>query len=137
MRLMTKPDLLKNSQSICGKSPAEGPLTVSKDGGEVDAITAATISSRAFLLAVNNAYGALQKQELLAAATDTVDAASGASVITHEGEEAAGEESDFEKRMKELDEAAKKQEAAPDFKPTRINISEEQIHELFKEDKKQ
>ena len=42
---------------IIGKSPAE-PLTVSKDGGQVDAITASTITSRAFLLAVNNAYNA-------------------------------------------------------------------------------
>ena len=42
---------------IIGKSPAE-PLTVSKDGGQVDAITASTITSRAFLLAVNNAYKA-------------------------------------------------------------------------------
>ena len=42
---------------IVGKSPAE-PLTVSKDGGQVDAITASTITSRAFLLAVNNAYKA-------------------------------------------------------------------------------
>ena len=42
---------------IIGKSPAE-PLTVSKDGGQVDAITASTITSRAFLLAVNNAYSA-------------------------------------------------------------------------------
>ena len=36
-----------------------GALEVSKDGGEVDAITAATISSRAFLKAVNGAYNAL------------------------------------------------------------------------------
>ncbi|MBQ9677233.1 MAG: RnfABCDGE type electron transport complex subunit G [Prevotella sp.] len=42
---------------IIGKSPAE-PLTVSKDGGKVDAITASTITSRAFLLAINNAYNA-------------------------------------------------------------------------------
>ena len=42
---------------IIGKSPAE-PLTVSKDGGQVDAITASTSTSRAFLLAVNNAYNA-------------------------------------------------------------------------------
>ena len=42
---------------IIGKNPAE-PLTVSKDGGQVDAITASTITSRAFLLAVNNAYAA-------------------------------------------------------------------------------
>jgi len=43
--------------SIIGKNPAT-PLTVSKDGGDVDAITASTITSRAFLQAVNNAYKA-------------------------------------------------------------------------------
>ena len=42
---------------IVGENPAE-PLTVSKDGGKVDAITASTITSRAFLLAINNAYKA-------------------------------------------------------------------------------
>ena len=42
---------------VIGKDPAE-PLTVSKDGGKVDAITASTITSRAFLLAINNAYNA-------------------------------------------------------------------------------
>ena len=44
---------------IIGKNPAE-PLTVSKDGGQVDAITASTITSRAFLFAVNNAYKAFK-----------------------------------------------------------------------------
>ena len=42
---------------IIGKDPKE-TLTVSKDSGQVDAITASTITSRAFLLAVNNAYSA-------------------------------------------------------------------------------
>jgi electron transport complex protein RnfG len=42
---------------IIGKNPAE-ELIVSKDGGKVDSITASTITSRAFLLAVNNAYKA-------------------------------------------------------------------------------
>ena len=42
---------------IIGKDPKE-PLTVSKDGSQVDAITASTITSRAFLLAINNAYNA-------------------------------------------------------------------------------
>ena len=41
---------------ITGKTPANGDLTVSKDGGQIDAITASTITSRAFLKAVNNAY---------------------------------------------------------------------------------
>lgn len=43
---------------IIGKNPAKNNLTVSKDGGEVDAITASTITSRAFLKAVNEAYTA-------------------------------------------------------------------------------
>ena len=42
---------------IIGKNPKE-KLTLSKDGGQVDAITASTSPSRAFLLAVNNAYSA-------------------------------------------------------------------------------
>ena len=41
---------------IIGQQPSKGKLTVSKDGGQIDAITAATITSRAFLKAVNNAY---------------------------------------------------------------------------------
>ena len=48
---------------IIGINPAEG-LTVSKDGGKVDAITASTITSRAFLLAVTNAYKSLSSNPL-------------------------------------------------------------------------
>lgn len=44
--------------SIIGRKMADGQLTVSKDGGQIDAITASTITSRAFLKAVNNAYTA-------------------------------------------------------------------------------
>lgn len=39
-----------------GKNPGKNKLSVKKDGGEIDAITAATISSRAFCDAVNRAY---------------------------------------------------------------------------------
>ena len=39
-----------------GKNPKNYKLKVKKDGGNVDAITAATISSRAFCDAVQNAY---------------------------------------------------------------------------------
>ena len=60
----------KAGQNIIGRK-ATGAMTVSKDGGDVDAITAATISSRAFLLAVNKAYAAYTEGE--------VEAASGAS----------------------------------------------------------
>jgi electron transport complex protein RnfG len=43
---------------VIGQSPAQGELAVSKDGGKVDAITASTITSRAFLKAINQAYAA-------------------------------------------------------------------------------
>ena len=43
------------------KNPSEFSLKVKKDGGQVDAITAATISSRAFCDAVQKAYNTLQK----------------------------------------------------------------------------
>ena len=43
------------------KNPSEFQLKVRKDGGPVDAITAATISSRAFCDAVQRAYITLEK----------------------------------------------------------------------------
>lgn len=46
--------------SILGRNPGKENFTVKKDGGDVDAITASTITSRAFLRCVNNAYKALQ-----------------------------------------------------------------------------
>ena len=72
-------------------NPGETPLTVSKDGGTVDAITASTITSRAFLNAVNAAYqaykakggevngvsGASQSEGVDA---DAADAATGATI---------------------------------------------------------
>lgn len=44
------------SEQFKGKNPAQFKLMVAKDGGYVDAITAATISSRAFCEAVQRAY---------------------------------------------------------------------------------
>ena len=41
---------------IIGMNPGTNNFTVSKDGGDVDAITASTITSRAFLAAIQNAY---------------------------------------------------------------------------------
>ena len=64
--------------NIIGKSLANGDLKVSKDGGDVDAITASTITSRAFLKAVNQAYSAYQDNH--AASAKGADGASGASV---------------------------------------------------------
>jgi Na+-translocating ferredoxin:NAD+ oxidoreductase subunit G len=43
------------------KNPETFKLVVKKDGGPVDAITAATISSRAFCDAVGNAYNVIRK----------------------------------------------------------------------------
>ena len=53
-----KPENGGNSEkaSIVGKSPKIVNCTVSKDGGDIDAITASTITSRAFLSAVREAY---------------------------------------------------------------------------------
>ena len=65
--------------NIIGMSPAKNNMTVSKDGGEVDAITASTITSRAFLRAVNMAYEALGKAE--------VDGESGATIQQKEEKE--------------------------------------------------
>lgn len=55
----------KPGQNIVGRQ-ATGAFLVSKDGGDVDAITAATISSRAFLKAVNKAYAAFKNGEVQA-----------------------------------------------------------------------
>ncbi|MCF0189361.1 MAG: RnfABCDGE type electron transport complex subunit G [Bacteroidaceae bacterium] len=59
---------------IIGKNPEECNLTVTKDGGDIDAITASTITSRAFLRAVQAAYDAYKGS----------DADTGASVKKHD-----------------------------------------------------
>lgn len=45
-----------------GKNPSDFKLSVKKDGGNVDAITASTISSRAYCDAVQRAYDAFIKE---------------------------------------------------------------------------
>lgn len=57
-----------------GFNPAEKKLSVKKDGGDVDAITASTITSRAYTLAVENAVAAVK------AIGGDVNAHTGASV---------------------------------------------------------
>lgn len=54
--------------SIIGKTPAPA-LAVTKDGGDVDAITASTITSRAFLKAINAAYETYKELKSVPAAT--------------------------------------------------------------------
>ena len=45
---------------VIGKNPSADNLTVKKDGGQVDAITGSTITSRAFCRLVATAYNAFQ-----------------------------------------------------------------------------
>jgi electron transport complex protein RnfG len=62
-------DTTKPNQSIIGRDLSSGPLKVSKDGGNVDAITASTITSRAFLEAVNKAYAVYKESDADSGAT--------------------------------------------------------------------
>ena len=55
---ITEPEF---KEQFTGKNPGEFILKVKKDGGQVDAITAATISSRAFCDAIQRAYNTIQK----------------------------------------------------------------------------
>ncbi|MFW6290443.1 MAG: RnfABCDGE type electron transport complex subunit G, partial [Mariniphaga sp.] len=54
-------DEQKPSQNVIGKSPETHSFKVAKDGGDFDAITASTITSRAFLEALERAYDAYEK----------------------------------------------------------------------------
>lgn len=72
---MTEPEnvLLR---SVQGKNPSQMNLSVKKDGGDVDALTAATISSRAYVDAIARAYNAYQQ---VAAVENPVDIVTGAT----------------------------------------------------------
>ena len=62
---------------IIGMNPGVNNFTVSKDGGEVDAITASTITSRAFLRAIQNAYDKIiSGQDVTSGASQQASAAS-------------------------------------------------------------
>lgn len=61
--------------SFVGNSPANLKMAVKKDGGDIDAITASTISSRAYVDAVQRAYNALVQAGFI---SRTADAVSGA-----------------------------------------------------------
>ena len=67
------------ARSVIGKNPAETKFYVSKDaGGEIDGITAATISSRAFLETLRNAFEAFREYKTNNSKPHA-DAASGAT----------------------------------------------------------
>ncbi|MBD5356693.1 MAG: RnfABCDGE type electron transport complex subunit G [Bacteroides sp.] len=70
------------ARSVINKNPETTQFYVSKDtNGEIDAITAATISSRAFLETLRNAYEAYKdyKNSVSKPNTDSVDGSSGAT----------------------------------------------------------
>lgn len=69
---------------IVGKNPGTCNFTVSKDGGDIDAITASTITSRAFLKAIKNAYDKYFAGQ---------DATSGATKQTDENKACSAEDS--------------------------------------------
>jgi electron transport complex protein RnfG len=54
---MTEP---RFSSQFLGKNPEDFTLKVKKDGGQVDAITAATVSSRAYCDAIQRAFNTLK-----------------------------------------------------------------------------
>ncbi|MDR2891068.1 MAG: RnfABCDGE type electron transport complex subunit G [Alistipes sp.] len=62
--------------SFDGRNPGEMNLAVRKDGGDVDALTAATITSRAYVDAVARAFNAMMESNGLGTG---VDAATGAT----------------------------------------------------------
>ena len=68
----------KSKSNILGKNPATTNFSVSKDGGDVDAITASTITSRAFLEVVVKAYNGIAQQPM------PIEATSGATQLTTE-----------------------------------------------------
>ncbi len=72
-------DWFKVKSDIRGAGADKMPLRVSKDGGNYDAITAATISSRAFLNSINKAY---ETYQIALGETPAVDAWSGATSVT-------------------------------------------------------
>ncbi len=75
------------ARSVIGKNPAVTNFTVKKDGGDIDGITAATYSSRAFLEVLRNAYDAYRDvasaNGLELGDTGHSDATSGASKRHH------------------------------------------------------
>jgi len=75
----------KNNQSVLGRSLTNGNLSVSKDGGDIDAITASTITSRAFLQTINRAYSAYKGTDAGTGATDSTTGATESIESKEEG----------------------------------------------------
>lgn len=106
------------ARSVIGKNPDKVNFTVSKDGGDIDGITAATISSRAFLGALRSAYAAYCEKAGIKS-----DAASGASTQKSMKEEKpdAASGASAQKGMKEEDSDADAKSGATKGQRHRIN----------------
>ena len=79
-----KGDSVKNPLlKLNGKEAPKTKLSVKKDGGEVDALTAATISSRAYLDAVNRACVAMMN----VTGQEAPDGVSGATTVAENAEQ--------------------------------------------------
>ncbi len=76
------------------KNPADMKLAVKKDGGDVAALTAATISSRAYVDAMNRAWTAYKN---VSAGIAPADAATGATAPTEATAESANDEPEAQK----------------------------------------
>ena len=83
--LISKPGS-KVELSIVGRNPGKIKMAVTKDGGDVDALTAATITSRAYVGAVDKAFNAYLTKTRGAAA----DGYSGATALETPAEEQKG-----------------------------------------------
>ena len=76
-KMTIKGDTIKNPLlKLNGKEASKTDLRVKKDGGDVDALTAATISSRAYTAAVAQAYSVFK---VVAGWSNKVEATTGAS----------------------------------------------------------
>lgn len=64
--------------SFVGNNPANLKMTVRRDGGDIDAVTSSTVSSRAYVDAVRRAFDALVKGGFFGGGSDT-DGVSGAT----------------------------------------------------------
>ena len=71
--------------SIKGKKAAKTNIAVKKDGGDIDALTAATISSRAYAEAVSRAYAVFK---VAAGWSDKVEAYTGATRTNDDDDDA-------------------------------------------------
>ena len=72
--------------SFTGKNPADLKMSVKKDGGDIDAITASTFSSRAYVRAVDVAFAAYQNE---VENTEIPDSVSGATSVNITPDEVA------------------------------------------------